>query len=845
MRLPDLSELLGRLNLGSLMKRLFSHGGMSLGGSDAKGGGQQSRGLLDRLLGRQPENQPRYKTSTPPAASLMKGAGKAALLSPPPKSFSTSKGSQYSVAGQSTTRTKSPHVGHEANDVGQKKPSEITYYVTPKEAERLGMHGGLMGQKTIIIQGGQAYPAFWNEQQKKWGMSATDRQSPIKLHSTPSVGLAPIELWQGKESQFAPEGREYGKWHAGNEITNIEYESSASQLSSVVQGSMAASREPVASNVNIGSLIQWTAGGVDQFSEPRPVNWISDDRKFVRVEGSRAGIPSHQVTVVNGQGAGNQPPPSGQQAAKWWQQPPVQQTRGTPSGKSEMLITRIIREKLQSVFGRPDKGQSRRARPQVARHRPQRATTATPAPAAVTRGSSSAGPEESVRATGGTSLHQHFANFFGHRSGWTGQPAARSAPHRRGSTATPEASEVLRETAGAAADAPRRRQSKKSKRLDSLQTALDIAGIFDPTPIVDGINAVVSLTRAAYEPSRREEHLENAAISGVSMVPGIGDLAKIRKFSRGSAATAGRATGRTAGPSSFSSLGKVLAAPKDLWTNTVGRAAFGVKERGGKMFENAAMSLYGNDVKIQPVSSADIAKRGMGDIMSGKKTSDQVKKEIEGERTLLEAKKKLGEQVKFLTGMFGKTGGVLFGVASAGVALVKGLNAMNAARLASQGELGYVSGEIAAAGNRREYAKFSRDSEMGRAIHQTHSTLTDADIRMERALQPGQAAITNILNNLTADFTQGIAQLVEIGNEVVKRLPSSDEAKRTTGKGIGVGIGGMYGPVGAVIGHDFGDRVGHAARAPAPAATPVLVPPWIQLLDQSEKDNAPRDPRKL
>lgn len=59
--------------------------------------------------------------------------------------------------------------------------------------------------------------------------------------------------------------------------------------------------------------------------------------------------------------------------------------------------------------------------------------------------------------------------------------------------------------------------------LDLTQLTLDVAGIFDPTPISDGSNAVISLLRGDWS---------GAAISGVSMIPYLGDTAKLAKLPR-------------------------------------------------------------------------------------------------------------------------------------------------------------------------------------------------------------------------------------------------------------------------------------------------------------------------
>lgn len=73
-------------------------------------------------------------------------------------------------------------------------------------------------------------------------------------------------------------------------------------------------------------------------------------------------------------------------------------------------------------------------------------------------------------------------------------------------------------------DTAAQRQADLQKRellLDAGQMALDVVGIFDPTPISDGANGIVSLFRG---------DLLGAGISAVSMVPYIGDAAKFAKL---------------------------------------------------------------------------------------------------------------------------------------------------------------------------------------------------------------------------------------------------------------------------------------------------------------------------
>ncbi len=66
--------------------------------------------------------------------------------------------------------------------------------------------------------------------------------------------------------------------------------------------------------------------------------------------------------------------------------------------------------------------------------------------------------------------------------------------------------------------------------MDMMQTGLDAIGVMDPTPIADGLNAGISVARAFTDPANAGRHLVNAGVSAVSMIPYIGDLAKVFKY---------------------------------------------------------------------------------------------------------------------------------------------------------------------------------------------------------------------------------------------------------------------------------------------------------------------------
>ncbi|MBC8643229.1 hypothetical protein H9W95_01155 [Flavobacterium lindanitolerans] len=65
----------------------------------------------------------------------------------------------------------------------------------------------------------------------------------------------------------------------------------------------------------------------------------------------------------------------------------------------------------------------------------------------------------------------------------------------------------------------------REKRWDDFQTSMDLIGVLDPTGIVDGLNAIGYLARGQNT---------NAMIAAVGIVPYIGDLGKLTKYTKSS-----------------------------------------------------------------------------------------------------------------------------------------------------------------------------------------------------------------------------------------------------------------------------------------------------------------------
>lgn len=116
---------------------------------------------------------------------------------------------------------------------------------------------------------------------------------------------------------------------------------------------------------------------------------------------------------------------------------------------------------------------------------------------------------------------------------------------------------------------------RKMNALDMLQMGLDAVGVADPTPIADGANAVLSVARAAFDPAHAGEHLKNAGISAISMVPYFGDIAKLFKYG----GKAAKATG--------------AAADAGHAANAAGHAAGGAGGNGGRGRGGMASTILG------------------------------------------------------------------------------------------------------------------------------------------------------------------------------------------------------------------------------------------------------------
>jgi len=139
--------------------------------------------------------------------------------------FVTSQGSVYDVDEQGrTTRTKSPHAGHDRDDVGRKERSDQTYFVSQDDAQRVGMHNSLNreARPRLLVRGNELLLVSWNAKEGRWGTHG----SPIPLSQVPEVGRAPLELWNVAPYVLAPngiDGLSPSKSHPGSPITELRH----------------------------------------------------------------------------------------------------------------------------------------------------------------------------------------------------------------------------------------------------------------------------------------------------------------------------------------------------------------------------------------------------------------------------------------------------------------------------------------------------------------------------------------------------------------------------------------------------------------------------------------------
>ena len=144
--------------------------------------------------------------------------------------FTTERGSTYEIHDDgTTTRNKSYHPEHGAEDVGPKPRSARTIYVD-SQADAANLSGagvsGAFGHRLVLNPDGTATLAWKVRPDAKWGTHANNRDIPFTTE--PAVGKHPVEMW-GKATDVPGAAEAYSGQHAGNKIVEMRGRAEAEQ----------------------------------------------------------------------------------------------------------------------------------------------------------------------------------------------------------------------------------------------------------------------------------------------------------------------------------------------------------------------------------------------------------------------------------------------------------------------------------------------------------------------------------------------------------------------------------------------------------------------------------------
>lgn len=287
--------------------------------------------------------------------------------------------------------------------------------------------------------------------------------------------------------------------------------------------------------------------------------------------------------------------------------------------------------------------------------------------------------------------------------------------------------------------------SKGQTAIDSVQMGLDAVGVADPTPITDGVNAAISMVRAFKDPKRRGEHLQNAAISAVSMVPYIGDTAKLLKVKR-YGKTLNNAVEHSA------DAAKAKGQQRENARETVDRLIDSWRERRG-IDEAGEKKKPDNDGDGPPVDPPDPAER-----TRSIEDERETEKGLDQQERWNDWMKQSTEKVISFTGAIGK--GVLF----LGGA-VAGLQALNTGIVALNRDLADFNGQLAQSYAEYEADEIKRKMEKGQAIDGPMSRLLEEQSELKSTID----GFTNPIKAISIEFQAFATKMVNYTLTLVER----------------------------------------------------------------------------
>jgi hypothetical protein len=311
-----------------------------------------------------------------------------------------------------------------------------------------------------------------------------------------------------------------------------------------------------------------------------------------------------------------------------------------------------------------------------------------------------------------------------------------------------------------------------SDAIDGVQLGLDGIGIADPTPISDGLNTAISLGRAFTDPERRGEHLKNAAISAVSMVPYVGDTAKILK-AKGAVKTFGKLR---KGMKGGDGIARTKAAGESFASAMGGGIGGGI----GSLLVGAGFGGDGDDDgdDREPERTPPIG-RPPGDGNGNLPPSDGDDREKNNQE---DPSEELGEGFLNLIPVVGKVVTTIAG-------LLASLKLLNTGVLSINRDLAQYNGTIASAYAKSDVADLQRDIRKADSLDGPLSRLAEEQSEFKdtlaRVTTPLQAIATESLVKLTgllnaanklAPIIDGIGYTLELVAEMIGASEGKDEA---------------------------------------------------------------------
>lgn len=159
--------------------------------------------------------------------------------------FKTAKGSAYQVHDDgTTTRDKAARseVGHEGQQ-GPQRPSQATYYVDSKAAQKLGeiqAQGGSRSLRGITTPDGERLAMVYDEGPSK---GKAEGRTVVPFSRQPTVGATPVEIWNG--------GKGTNNVHFGNEIVELMEKPSTSDVSPALNAEQSPVVSPASSEPSV------------------------------------------------------------------------------------------------------------------------------------------------------------------------------------------------------------------------------------------------------------------------------------------------------------------------------------------------------------------------------------------------------------------------------------------------------------------------------------------------------------------------------------------------------------------------------------------------------------------